>query len=451
MATQFNADVLRRSLAELIPSFPDARLCVALSGGVDSVALLHAAFELAGREPGMTLRAAHVDHGLQPASVAWAERCTAACESLGVPLSVIRLQLEIARGASVEAEARSARYAALAGTLQGGEWLLTAHHADDQLETVLLQLFRGAGVAGLAAMPRAAPLGQGTHLRPLLYVCRDELVAYAADAGLEWTEDPMNAQSRYDRAWLRAEILPALRARWPAVARTVTRSAGHLAAAQALLESLADADMASLRDEGRLIIAGLIALPRLRQANVLRRWLAAHGLGAPSAARLDAVLDEVVPAREDAEPVVTWASGEVRRYRGRLYAMAPLGPEPDAAWQGVIGPNRALDLPHGLGTLTLRPTAGEGISADALAGSLSVRFRHGGERLRLVGRGPDAHSLKNLCQEAGIVPWMRPRLPLLWRGEELIAAGSEWVDQGFAAATGQRAFAVTWQPPVRLR
>ena len=287
------------------------------------MALLHAARELAAHHPGIMLRAIHVDHGLQAAASQWAERCREHCRRLAVPLEVVELKLEVAKGESVEAEARRERYAALAARLQPGECLLTAHHADDQLETVLLQLFRGAGVAGLAAMPDRAPLGAGLHLRPLLETGRDRLVAYTTALGLEWIEDPMNTEDRYDRAYLRQQVLPALRARWPSVAQTVGRSARHLGEAKRLLEALAQADGASLVDEqGRLEIAGLTALPRERQVNVLRWWIAEQGMGTPSTARLESILRDVVPARPDAHPVVTWPTGEVRRRKGRLVARA---------------------------------------------------------------------------------------------------------------------------------
>ncbi|MBS1199890.1 MAG: tRNA(Ile)-lysidine synthetase [Proteobacteria bacterium] len=314
-------DRLAERLAALAPGYPDVRLCVAFSGGMDSVALLHAARELAGHQPALSLRAVHVDHGLQPAAVQWADHCREHCRRLAVPLEVVELGLEVGKGESVEAEARHERYAALAARLAPGECLLTAHHADDQLETVLLQLFRGAGVAGLAAMPDAAPLGPGLHLRPLLDTARDELVAYATALGLEWIEDPMNAEGRYDRAFLRHVVLPAILARWPSVARTVGRSARHLGEAKRLLEALARLDGRPLVDgQGRLDIAGLRALPRERQVNVLRWWMAEQGLGTPSTARLESILRDVVPARPDAHPVVTWPTGEVRRYRGRLVA-----------------------------------------------------------------------------------------------------------------------------------
>ena len=422
MAPSFSPETLAASLAELIPSYPDAALCVALSGGVDSVALLHAARALVSAEAHLRLRALHVDHGLQAQSKDWTDHCQMQCDSLGVALGVLELELDVPKGASVEAEARRERYQAMANALEPGECLLTAHHADDQLETVLLQLFRGAGIAGLAAMPARAGLGGGVHLRPLLKVERSQLEAYAASAGLNWVEDPMNREPRYDRSYLRHEVLPAIRARWPAVARTVGRSAGHFAAAQGLLEALADADGGSWLDaDGRLEIAGLVRLPRDRQLNLLRWWIVRQGLGVPSTARLESIRRDVVPARDDAQPVVTWPTGEVRRYRGRLYAMQPLGPLPPEGWEQPIRAGETVELPCGLGHLRLEPVAGSG----SLSGRLVVSFRSGGEALQSVGRN-EPHTLRDLFQERSVVPWMRGRLPLLRRDGELLAVANLW-------------------------
>lgn len=424
---------LEATLARLVPGYPAAALCVALSGGVDSSALLHAAAALAATQPALRLRAIHVHHGLQRDADGWVDDCEALCARLGVPLTVERLALDPPRGSSREAEARDARYAALARRLAPRECLLTAHHQDDQLETVLLQLLRGAGVAGLAAMPASTGLGPGLHLRPLLDVPRADIVAYARAAGLRWVEDPMNADQRYDRAWLRHQVLPALRARWPAAGTTVGRSARHLAEARALLGDLALADGATLIDAaGRLEAAGLLTLPRARQRNLLRGWLASEGLGMPSSARLAAILDDVAPARPDARPVVTWEAGEVRRYRGRLYAMRPLGKAPDGRWALVPGQTLTVE---GMGTVTLVATTGEGIDAARFPGPFEVRFRQGGERLRPVGQ-PLERPLKRWLQEAGVEPWLRARLPLVYAGEQLLAVGERWVAAGVEARPG---------------
>jgi tRNA(Ile)-lysidine synthase len=441
MAPTFTPEVLAASLRELIPGYPDARLCIAVSGGVDSLALLHATQALAAAEPRIKLCGLHVDHGLQHQSGEWAESCRGQCAALGVPLKVLELHLQIAKGESIEAEARRARYAAMAAELEAGENLLTAHHADDQLETVLLQLFRGAGVAGLAAMPAAAPLGAGRHIRPLLAVQRHELEAYAAAAGLAWIEDPMNREWRFDRGYLRHEVLPVVRARWTSVADTVGRSARHFAAAQALLEALAEGDGAALVDgEGRLEIAGLAALARDRQVNVLRWWISRQGLGMPSTARLESILRDVLPAREDAMPVVTWSTGEVRRYRGRLYVMAPL-PEPPTA-VAVLEPGRAVVI-DGVGRLELVASEGAGLSAAVYPGPFVVKFREGGERLRPLGEALEK-PLQQWFQEAGVEPWRRNRLPLVFAGNRLLAVGQLWISAEAAAGPGEKGWALRW-------
>jgi tRNA(Ile)-lysidine synthase len=278
---------LAQALDAIDPGWRGAKICVALSGGLDSTVLLHAMAALAAGTRA-NLRAIHVDHGLQAASPAWADACAAACHAASVPLEILTLRLAPSRGASVEAAAREARYAALAPLLADGEWLLTAHHRDDQLETVLIQLLRGSGVAGLAAMPARVAFGRGSHARPLLDFDRAELAAYAGVHGLAWIDDPMNLDARFDRGWLRSRVLPAVRERWPSASATVARSASHLAEASRLLLEIAQADAAGIVDEGRLSLEGLARLSRDRQVNLVRGWLREQGLRPPPAARLNA-------------------------------------------------------------------------------------------------------------------------------------------------------------------
>ena len=439
----FGPDVLARSLRELVPRFPEAELCIAFSGGVDSVAMLHAAVKLAQGEPRLALRAIHVDHGLQAASVEWARLCASTCDRMGVRLDVLRPALVLRKGDSIEAQARRVRYAALAEAMAPGEFLLTAHHADDQLETVLLQLFRGAGVRGLSGMPRSAPLGEGFHLRPLLDAERADLVAYVRAAGLDWIDDPMNAQTRYDRSWLRHHVLPSIRQRWPSVAHTVGRSARHMAHAERLNTGLAELDAAPLIDDGRLEIAGLRSLPRERQVNVLRWWLAGEGLGVPSAARLESILCDVVPARDDAQPVVTWPNGEVRRYRGRLHAMQPLGPPPAGDWLRHIRIGETVDLPCGLGRLSVVPSSSPGILIDE-PDVLAVTFR---SRTAAYPRDEVAET----CRRAAVLPWMRGRLPLISHGGLLLAVGSIATNSRPARTEAGYGLTVRWEDGPRYR
>jgi tRNA(Ile)-lysidine synthase len=304
---------------------------------------------------------------------------------------------------------------------------LTAHHRDDQLETVLIQLLRGAGVAGLAAMPARARLGRGWQLRPLLDVARSELAEYAMRECLAWQQDPMNDALRFDRAYLRARVLPAIRARWPAASATVSRSAGHLAEASRLLDGLAEVDSAGVMDDGRLSLPSLGPLPRDRQVNLLRWWLRQEGLRPPPAARLKAALPDFFAARPDAAPVMSWDAGEVRRYRGRLYAIAP----------GA-----------GMGSFRLVPGQEGGLrQVDGMA--TSIRYRAGGESLR-PHPGRPRKRLKDLCQETGVVPWMRNCLPLVFVGTRLAAVGDLWIDADFAAPAGVPALQPVWEGRPRL-
>src|SRR5262245_24070533 len=247
----FGAERLAGLLTAIDPGWRDGALCVGLSGGLDSTVLLHATAALAVRE-GLALRALHVNHGLQPESGEWAGVCRGLCAGLGVAFEAREPQVAQRAGGSLEAEARSVRYAAIAASLADDERFLSAHHRDDQLETVLIQLLRGAGVAGLAAMPHRVPLGRGWLLRPLLEVGRGELADYADRNGLTWVQDPMNEAERFDRAYLRKRVLPALLERWPAAAATVGRSASHFAEAARLLADHAESDAEALLDHGRL-------------------------------------------------------------------------------------------------------------------------------------------------------------------------------------------------------
>lgn len=439
----FGPERLSAALSALDPGWQSSGFCVALSGGLDSSVLLHGMAALRGGNTGLGVRAVHVDHGLQAAAPAWADACSAFCHSLSLELQVLQLGLDPARGESVEAEARNARYAAIAGILAPGEWLLTAHHRDDQMETVLIQLLRGAGVAGLAAMPARARLGAGWHGRPLLDVDRAELAAYARQASLSWVSDPTNSSMRFDRGWLRERVLPQLRTRWPQAAATVSRSARHLAEAGRLLAALAESDASGLLDDSsRLSIDGLRRLPQDRQVNLLRWWIRERGLGLPSTARFESILDDLMRARVDAEPVVRWESGELRRYRDRLYAMQPLNEPPSETLHFDPALPAGIELGAGLGRISLAATDQGGLDPVVLK-DIVIRFRAGGESLRPHPARPRKR-LKQLCQEAGIVPWMRERLPLLFVGARLAAVGDLWIDAELAVAPGKPAVVPVW-------
>jgi tRNA(Ile)-lysidine synthase len=413
---------------------------VALSGGLDSVVLLHAMAAL-GPALGAELSAVHVNHGLHPRADDWAGLCARLCTGLGVPLRTVPAQVTPGPGESLEAAAREARYRALAASMSPGDAVVSAQHRDDQAETVLLQLLRGSGPAGLAAMPGQAPLGPGLLLRPLLGFPRAALEDWARDAGLDWVDDPSNADPRFDRNFLRREVIPLLRTRWPALDRTLARSAAHCAEARSLIDALAAEDMAALRrPDGGLSAAPLQELGPQRARAALRRWIADQGGATPDAARLDRILGEVVPAAPDRSPRVHWSGVEVRRFRGTLYLTGVEAPAPDAelVWDG----RSPLPLPGG-GTLHAEPGRA-GLDPAAWADApLRVRFRRGGERCRPRGRA-HSQSLKRLFQERDVPPWVRARVPLVYAGDRLAAVGDLWVCEPFFTEAPQ-GVALRWE------
>jgi tRNA(Ile)-lysidine synthase len=360
----------------------------------------------------------HLDHGLHPHSSAWAEHCRTLCQALDVPLTVRRLAIARAPGESLEAVAREARYAALAAMLRPGELVLTAQHRDDQAETLLLALLRGSGPEGLAAMPWVCDLGAGRLVRPLLGVSRAALEGYARHLGLSWVEDPSNASHSFDRNFLRHRVLPLVRTHWPEASATLARSAGHCAEAADLIERQAVQVLATSGGTrpGTLSIPALARLdPPLCRA-VLRLWLRRRGMPLPDTAHLGRILSEVLPARLDANPLVTWSGCEIRRYRQDLFATTPLPPRPGD--QSLEWLEDVLTLPPPLGILTRSPRVP--LARDRFVGHLVVRFGIEGQWCR---PRPGGHSrpLKKLFQEAAVPPWLRPYVPLVFADGNLVA------------------------------
>ncbi|MEE8285691.1 MAG: tRNA lysidine(34) synthetase TilS, partial [Gammaproteobacteria bacterium] len=404
----FSPARLREALARM-PSMGLYR--VALSGGADSVALLHALCQLREALAPAQVAAVHVHHGLHAEADAWESHCRRLCADLGVALVVVRVDGRAARGESPEAAARRARYQALALLVSDGEAICTAHHQRDQAETLLLQLVRGAGPAGLAGMPALAPLGEGWLARPLLDIGAQALRDYLARHHLPWLEDPGNADLRFDRNFVRHEILPHLERRWPGAQRTLARAACHQADSAGIARALAGIDLDAARgcSPGTLSAPALAALPEARARNLLRGWLAERGLPPAAATHLKGILEQLVTARADATPLVSWPGAEVRRYRDALYALPPM-PAHDATRVIAWDPGSLLELPHG--ALAAASARGRGLSVDRCARArVEVRFRHGGERFQPAGRRHCA-ALKKLLQTSAVPPWLRDRIPL---------------------------------------
>lgn len=428
-------DELARTPARKPPSKP-LRLCLALSGGLDSIALLQLLVQWRARQSAarrVELRAIHIDHQLRPASTMWAQHCRAVAREAGIACTVVRVTVPQRRGESLEAAARDARYAALAARLRPNEWLVTAHHLDDQLETLLLQLMRGAGVAGLAGM--AALAGEPLRLwRPLLEVSRAELSRWLQVRGGRWIEDDSNLDERFDRNYLRHRVVPLLQARWPAASKTAARSAAHLGEARELLQALAEIDAAPVIEAGVVSIAALQQLDDARQRNLLRHWIASQGLTMPDAVHLERIRVELPAARADAQPIVRWEGGEVRRFRQRLHALVPQAAEREQPvlhrWRWRRQP--VLELGAGLGRLRWVPDANGEIAAARLPAVLQVAARVGGERIRLRAQGPN-HAVKELLRERAVVPWERERVPLVFVDETVAMVADLFVAAAFRA------------------
>jgi tRNA(Ile)-lysidine synthase len=412
-----------------------SRLAVALSGGIDSMVLLDAACT-AAREPA-AISAIHVHHGISRHADRWAAFCTEQCQARGVPLVIRRLSLARGRGTSLEAAARKLRYEALRDA--DADLVALAHHADDQAETLLLQLLRGAGPHGLAAMPSLAP-GHPAFVRPLLALPRATLEVYARDRALDWINDESNDDRRHARNFIRHEIASRLRARFPGYPATLARAANHQAEAAALLDEMARLDGSGAIDDAGLSRERLAELAPERARNLMRWYLRGEGLRSPSEARLADILRQVLAAADDARIRIAQDGAEIGRHRGRIALHAPAGDPFVRAWSG----EPEVALPGGV--LAFEPARGAGLATAKLRhASVTLRSRAGGERIRLAANRP-TRAVKKLLQEAHMPAWERQSLPLVWSDDELVAVPGIGVALAFQAAPGEAAWRIEWRP-----
>lgn len=411
---------------------PDIRrLVLAYSGGLDSRALLHALVELQPYHQRPILLV-HVHHGLSRFADDWALQAEDTARRYHIPCLVKKVR--IAAGASLEDLARTARYQAFSSVLQPGDVLVLAHHRNDQAETVLLRLMRGSGVRGLAAMAETGvvPLQPRAIMcwRPWLGLHRGLIAAYARQQSLSWVEDESNTDSAFSRNYVRHQVLPVLEQRWGNVVNQLAETSLRMREADDLLHELAQLDYQQVKaGQDALNIPALAVLTTARRNNVLRYWLEQQRLNLPDHSGLLRLWREVGQAKNDATPLFKWRGVEIRRYRQCLYAMPPLFAfdHADIDWADL---GKALYLPCG-GRLDWAQ-ASRGVKQDlALNGRVSIRFRAGGEKIRPAGR-QHHHDLKKLLQEAGVPPWQRERIPLLYIDRQLAAVIGYWVSDEFA-------------------
>lgn len=421
---------------------------VGLSGGLDSKVLISLLLEVLEPE---RICAVHVNHGLSENADCWQAQTKTFCDAQGIKIHAESVVVT-PDGEGVEAAARRARYAVFERLLAEQGLLLLGHHADDQAETVLFHLLRGSGVKGLSGIPAQRSLGQGKLIRPLLAWKKSELLAYAQHKGLSWVEDESNQQDKFDRNYLRNQVMPKIAQRWPGYVASIQSSARQSAEADQLAGQLANEDLSDLdvraeRAGWSICIEALQALETLRQKNILRHWPAQFNLPVPNHKIIDQIMLSLLDAEADAEPLVSWRSLHWRRFQGRLYLLpsAALTKSQDQVAHWVIGGSHDQRLRLADGScLVAVETQGEGLVVTS-GEDLTVRYRRGGERCTPAGRA-HSNSLKKLFLEYRIEPWWRDRMPLLYVGETLVAVGDCWVCEGWQAEPGQRGKKISWQP-----
>ena len=429
------SDLPSRLLLNLEPWRNAAHWRIAFSGGLDSTVLLHLLASLAKSDSLPPLSAVHIHHGLQAAADAWPQHCQAVCDALGVPLLIERVTVQ--PGASLERAARDARYAVFSSLTQADSVLLTGQHRDDQAETLLFRLLRGAGVRGLSAMPAQRPVGQGTLVRPLLDISRAELEAYAQTHQLTWIEDPSNQDRQFSRNYLRHQVMPLLTGRWPQAQASMARSAAHLREAQGLLDELAQIDLAQASTPHdfqwlglpSLELAPLAALSAARQRNAISHWLEAF-TQLPDSDHWSGWTD-LCEAASDASPIWRLANGELHRSAGRVWWLSGhwlRTPMIGADWQVPSSPLRLADNGRVM------------FDGQNPCGPLRIAYRQGGEVMHLADRGH--RDLKRLLNERAVPGFVRGRLPLLFRGDELLAVANLPGLDG----NGQDGWKLHWQP-----
>lgn len=404
----------------------DSTYWIALSGGIDSVVLLHQLVSLRNNYS-LKLKAIHINHNLQDSSASWQDFCKNLCAKWQVEFVSYDIQLK--QKSNIEESARRARYEVFKKCLVAGDILLTAHHQDDQAETLLLQLLRGAGPKGLSGMPKEKRLGKGLHCRPLLTSTRDDIHTYAKQHKLIWIEDPSNSNVNFARNYLRSDVIPVMKSRWKSFSRILARVADNCRETEVIIREVARADLALVRSHADNIISltRLAMLSAARQRQVLRFWLRSLGYKVPNQKKLLQLQKDFLSAAPDRFPHTVIGNVELRRHRNLLYVL-PCEQTNDEmqiySWD-LISPLQINNM-----ILSAKPIKGRGIKATSA--NVTVRFRQGGEKCQIKGK-THTQKLKKIFQEKKIPQWERDRIPLIYVGDKLAAAVDYFIADEFAA------------------
>ncbi len=417
------------------------QILVGLSGGIDSVLLLEL---LSQQIDSKRIQAVHINHGLSDNADQWQQFTQNYCRQLGVEFYAEKIQL-VVTGEGIEAAAREARYAVFEKRLKQNGLLFLAHHADDQVETVFYRLLRGSGSKGLAGIPESRPLGMGQLIRPLLAYSKQAIQREAVERDLNWIEDESNLDDRFDRNYIRNQVIPVIAKRWPDYPQTIMHSAGLSDQANQLSKDLALEDLANLdelneRAGWSISIEALTNLSTLRQRNFLRYWSEIQDLSAPSSKIINEILSSVVGARQDASPEIVWQSQCWARFQNRLYLLNHSNQQVPQDFPISWNMQNCLLLADG-SQISAESSKDKGLLVAVE--SLEVRYRQGGERCKPEGRG-HSNSLKKLLLEYQLPPWLRDRVPLFYVNRELVAVGDLWICEGWVAEPNQSGVKIKW-------
>ena len=405
----------------------NTRINIAFSGGIDSTVLLYAVSQLCNTSK-RSIRAIHINHQLHADAQEWEQHCMRQCERLGIDYLSVNVDITPHRANGIEGAARQVRYQAFMNTLDENDVLLMAHHADDQIETVLLQLFRGTGLHGLAGCAPSRQLGAAKLIRPFIHISRQEIEEYANEKALSWLEDPSNNSTVHDRNYLRHKVIPMLHSRWEGLRDVIGRTSQWQKESIEIMESVAVEDIGSHIVGASLPLTQVATLGDARLKNVLRWWIRANGFLVPSAEVQQRIVQDVVRSRGDCEACIQWQGCEIRKYRDNMFIQTQLSShDPSVHFEWEV--NQPLYLPSLNMTLTRENLSQAGLILNGI-NSLQVRFRVGGEVIKPRGRGC-SKELKTLFQEAGVAPWLRSRIPLIFNQDELIYVWDYWIGEGY--------------------
>ncbi len=429
------------SFDSILNTLPQAKkIWIACSGGMDSSVLLHLIFS--NKEKiGQSLEVVYVNHGLQGESTEWGDFCRTQCNGYDLPFTQLNINEAVPKGESVEAWAREKRYALIAEVMNKGDLLFTAHHQDDQVETFFLQALRGAGPRGLSSMPLFKNIANAIHVRPLLNYCRNELLFYANENKLSWQEDLSNADTKFDRNYLRNNIIPAFEKRWPAYRDTISRLLNHQQDCTSLMNEVGLEDL-KLASHGKTLNLDIVkSFSVARQKNIIFVWLQELQLESPGSKHINKIISDLINSTSDNAPCVNWKSVEIRKYRKTLYASSKMLEHIDSInyqWD-FAKPLKIMDE-----TLVAISEIGSGLSKGKIENArISVQYRLGGEKIQ---PNNNAHSktVKQLFQERGVLPWVRGRFPLIYVNETLAAIPGVCVDINYAAEIDEPSWQIVW-------